>query len=658
MINVVQVQGLSPDKLAEIAAHLVTSFGNAVTARQTQIDAKYQRWLDNYNAKPAQEVRSTPFANASNFMPQLIRMHTDILTARMIGILYGTRPFWRPTSFLSNVDADSLNALGAWMQYVTFNKMNMYPTVDTLVNESFKIGTVVLKTWWDERTKFCVTGSDDQGKPIETKVDEKDCRIDTVPFEDFYPYPITAKRLEFCTMKFHRLRMTKDEVEYRKAVNLWNKDACDLLLTSRNNVGGSSAQQNEAIRTGINLTPDVGRPYDAIECHFDYQLTPGKSYPLVAVFNPKFTSADSILRLYYKPGSNPFADPFTDFRAMPKSNSFYGDCIPQILEDSQEEQAQIHNARRDSNKIANVPGWKKKRYSDVSNPSTEWFPGKVFEVDNMDDIAVLEFGGNYNSMVEEENFLLSLAERYTGVSPAMQGGGAGVNGKRGSYASQGTMALISEGNRRIDVYLRRMRMPFNDIGNKTYTSYRDFGDPNDWSKYGANGQKLVQLFSTDGQLTGGNTFFELSASDAGANRETDRSALLLMGNTMSAYYHELASTAQTVAQAPDGSPFKELMLQILDGARDLANRILFAFDIGDREKLLPDMRKLLNPGQTDPSGSQQGAGASLQPGLPQPETTPNVGGVQDLSQQLTALTSGLRQGPPQQGPNPGARPIQ
>jgi hypothetical protein len=646
-ITIVEVQGGHLQQKAKVVQYLVKAFQDAVAARSGQIDSKYKKWLDNYNAIPGQKIRSTPFPNASNFIPQLIRMHVDILTARTLGILYGTRPFWRPTTFLSNVPQEQLNSLAAWMQYISFNRMQMYPTVDASILETFKTGTVVDKIWWNVDKLFTVRGGEN-GKITTSSVDETCAKMETVAFEDFFPYPITSKRIEFCEIKFQRLRLTENEVKYRQATKIWDEKACDLLLNGKGSVGGSNTNQQQLNETGISLTPDVGRPYDAVEAHFDYQLEPGKKFPLICVFNPKFNDEKSILRWYYKPGTDLFQQSFIDYRLIPRNDSFYGDCIPQILEDSQEEQAQIHNGRRDANMIANVPAWKKKRYADVANPSTEWYPGKMFEVDNMDDLQPLVVGANYNSMVEEENFVLQLSERYTGVSQALQGMGAGVNGKRGSYASQGTLAMIAEGNRRIDIYIKRLRMPFNSVGNNIYTSYRDFGDPNDWQQWGEHAANLTQLFSKDSVLVGGKTFFELSASDAGANRETDRSGLLLMANTMSSYYHELVQAAQTIAQAPPDSPFSQIMLQVMDGARDLANRLLFVFDIGDRDKLLPDLRKVLGgpqAGQGQP-GAQPGAAA--QSGLPEPEGDVSVGQLRDLSGQLGALTSSMRQGAPTQ----------
>jgi hypothetical protein len=329
---------------------------------------------------------------------------------------------------------------------------------------------------------------------------------------------------------------------------------------------------------------------------------------------------------------------FTDFRFMPRENLYWGYSIPEILEQSQEEQAQIHNGRRDANLICNVPGWKKKRLADVGNPGTEWYPGKVFELDQMDDLDVLAYPTNYNSLIEEENALLQLAERYTGISPAMQGFGSGQTGRRGTYSSMGTMALLSEGNKRLDIFTRRVRRPFHCIGSQIFTNYRDFkSDAPEWEQYGQTGELLKQLFNLTEPDGFRGFFFDIGASEASANKEVDRQNLLLMANTMAAYYKEIMGLIPMVVQAPPGSPFQELGLQILDGARDLANRILFSFDVFDRTKMLPDVRAVLGGGRP---GQPQQTGPPNQMGMPPAESAVSGANLQNMAQSIGQITGG------------------
>jgi hypothetical protein len=372
-------------------------------------------------------------------------------------------------------------------------------------------------------------------------------------------------------------------------------------------------------------------------------MSPGQIFSLIAVFNPQVETEQGMLRLMYSYFSDPSLDMYIDFRIIPRSNLFYGYSIPELLEGSQEEQAQIHNSRRDASTVINSPTFKKKRYS-LNNftPASDYYPGKVWEVDNMDDVAPMQLGVTYNAMMEEENMVLSLAERYTGISAPMQGMGTGAAGKRGTYASQGTLALLAEGNRRLDIYIKRLRSPFHRLGKIIYISYRDFSDRDELKLWGEDGQHIQEAFDAGGNDPRfRNLFFDFSASEASANKEVDRSSLTIMANTMAAYYGQVLQLVQLAAGMPDGAPAKAIVMAVLEGAHDLAERLLTAFDISDRKKLLPDVRSML-AGGTPPaaSGPSQPAG---------PGGAPNdvsLSGLQALLPGLTQATGSVGAGTP------------
>jgi hypothetical protein len=637
MIRLIEVQGLPPDKKKELAGYLTTKFRQAVESRTNQIDGKYRRWVDNYMGKPLEKIRTTPFYKASNFVPQLIRMHTDILTARELGLIFGTKPFWRPRTQIEGVHQDWLNHCAQWLEAVCYYDIKFYRPLDMTMFLTNKTGVCVLKAPWVEDRKFLMQGGAGTSS-TEKPFDYEGVKLYPIPFDDFFPYPVTASSLEHVLIKFQRLRLAKEEVEYKSSSSQWNKEACKKLLEGNSgNRSEGSARESSASEAGIALTPDVSRPFTAVEAWFDYELQSGKRFPLVAVFNPLIADETSFLKLYHHPYSSPELDPFIDFRTMPREDLFQGYAIPEILEQSQEEQAQIHNARRDGNSISLVPGWKKKRLAEVGNPSTEWYPGKVFEVDAMDDLEMITGGSSYNDLLGEEASLMQLAERYTGISPAMQGFGAGsMQGKRGIYANSATLALLAEGNKRLDIYLKRLRDPFNKLGRLIFTSYRDFRTTgSEYAQWGEHGQILQKLFAIKEQPDYRGVFFDIAASDASANRETDRTALLLMANTMSAYYSQLMQSAQMVVSMPENTPVRELLLQVLDGAHDLASRLLFVFDVGDRNHLLPDLRKVLG-GQSPPDIAK----TAEQAGMPPTEEPVSEGNLRDLSRGIAAIAGG------------------
>jgi hypothetical protein len=183
-----------------------------------------------------------------------------------------------------------------------------------------------------------------------------------------------------------------------------------------------------------------------------------------------------------------------------------------------------------------------------------------------------------------------------------------------------------------------MRRPFHLIGSQIFTSYRNFkSQAPEWEQYGRVGQLVQQAFQLEEPDGFQGFYFDIGASEASANKEVDRQNLLLMANTMAAYYKEIMSLVPMVVQAPPGSPFAELGLQVLDGARDLANRILFAFDVYDRTKLIPDVRALLS-GQSPPANA-----AAQQVGLPPNEGNVSRPDLQNLSRTIGQVAGGAGQ---------------
>jgi len=629
---------ISNDRKSELIGFLTKSLGYCVQARSAQVESKVTRWMDNYSGKPLETIRTTPFYRASNFVPQLIRMHTDILSARIFGLILATKPTWRVNTLVEGMTHEELEAMSLCLDSIGKHQIRLPEILDSAVYRAFKFGQCMLKGPWIEDKRWRVQGMGDDGKSLkQTEVTKSFLDLRPLAFDDVWVNPITVQYLRDARQIFHRLRLTKEQVQWRADNKLWDLDACTKVLNTPEQSSGTP-RESQANEAGISLTPDVAQPYTAIEATFDYELEAGKTYELVVVFNPKVSGADGYLRGYYNPYER-LRNNYAEIKFLPREDFIYGYCIPEILEQSQEEQAQIHNARRDSNTIGNIPTFKKKRYADQPNPSAEWYPGKVFELEAMDDMDVLNLNVSYNSMIDEEKFLLFLAEQYSGVQAPMQGYGAGVlQGKRGIYNSGGTLAMLAEGNRRLDIFLHRARYPFHDLGQLIYQSYKQFRpDGAEYKQWGSNGAAFKKSFSITEPTDYPGFFFNISAADASANKEVDRTALLLMANTMAGYYRQIVEAAATVTQLPPEHPLREVLITVLDGAKDLASRLLFSFDIGDRSRLLPDVRTIL--GGSPRAGAEQ----AQRVGVPGSDEPVSIDRLRQLQENLTSVTRGARE---------------
>jgi|SRR5262245_54176499 len=631
-----------PDKLKEISGFLLDKFRFAHQARLSQVEGDYKRWMDNYSAKPAEQVRTTPWYRASNFIPQLIRMHVDILTARMVGIIFGTKPFWKPSSVLDAVPESVIQVLQSWLEFETSGqRMNFYPPIRSGIYRGFKTGTNIFKTVWCDAATHGYAVAEPVGVSGYSPrfISREGVKLQCVPFEDFYPYPITVEDIDDVQIKFQRLRFTKQDLEWRSAQGLWDPTNTARLLQTEGDYIAQPAREAQAQEAGIELTKDVVMPFSVLEAWFSYIMPDGKRYKLVAVHNPQIDNpAEGLLRFYFN-FDRRGEEPFVVQRPMPREDFFYGYSVPQILEQFQEEQAQIHNHRRDANTIANNPGWIMKRGASVPNPASEWYPGRVFPVENMDDVAPLQFQGGYNAMIDEEQFLLQLADRTTGMGAPMQAMGSGIlEGKRGVYSAQGTMAMLQAGSDRPDLFLKEYRETYHRIARHVYRYNRDLRtSPLPYQLWGQYGQILQIIMSYPEPDDYDPVYFSIGASDGSANREVDRTNLLLMSNTLAGYYNQLWQGVASLQQIPPNSPLYQTLLMVLNSGKDLIDRVLFAFDIGDRKKLIPDIQSVLGGG-----GGQAVPGPmeTQQTGMPSPEGALPVTGLQALSSSIAQLSGG------------------
>jgi hypothetical protein len=639
----------SEARKSELIGYLCDKYKEATDARSSQVDSDYQRWINNYEAVPKQQRRNFPFTNASNLVIPLGQIHCDILEARILGFIYAVHPFYSVKSWPPTGKYQWSSALSQWLDF----KMNYVwmwaPQIRSILGRSLRGGTCTTKLTLATKSYIQVTPGEGSAKLQEQEI-SRDCMyLDPIPFEDFAPYPFRANTLRDVQIKFQTLRLTKEEVERRKVRGIWDAIASEKLLTGYSETSEKTQTQQQTEQSAGVEPKKAQVPFVAVEAHLDYDLGGGKLHQLVITFDPKS-------KLLLKGIFNTIPrglDNFIDFRLFPRDDCYFGYSLMQRLEMFQEEVSSIHNDRRNSNIVSSIPGFKKKRYADTPSPSSEWYVGKVWELENMDDLELLQFNKNYSDLISEENQSMQLAERISGISPHMQGFGAGVmQGKRGIYNASGTLALMQEGNRRVDIYLKDLRTGFSQVGKLTYLLLRENGiNPSETNGY----PDLQQALAQAEKVSDENMFFELAASTASTNREADRTAYLMMSQLLERYYSSIIAAATQVVQlqAMKAPPaLIQLFLAILGGAHDVANHLLDAFDYQDKSKALPDARQLLLAGL---AGGQNAGSQPNAEGNPGPAIGMAGPDLEGLSQMLASVAAGGGSSP--SGPETERGPI-
>lgn len=589
------------DKWKELERYLLDHWERATAARQEQVDGDYDRWTKNYYGIPRDKTRTIPWYNASNFVVPLIRIFLDTFVARTLNVIFATRPI----AVAEGYPREEREALEAYINRKALYEWQCYKWVRALLTRGNKNGTLIIKTPWiaDETTLVSLGPSGEQVEtPSYRYLGPKPA---VVPFEDFYIYPITANDLDETVIRFHRIRLVEEQAKKRKQDGILQLDDETLeqsLKTPADVKRGEEQSEAHVVDTKL-------RELQVVECYLNYELSPGRYYELVCLLCP---DAQKLVDIYFYPYPN--NEPiYREYKPFPREDFFYGESMCELLAQLQEEVSVIHNDRRNNSYIANAPVFKRRNGSLLPNPSTVWYPGKVFDLESMEDLEVVTFGRNYDDMIQQESFDLQLGERLSGIGSQMQGYAGGMMGKRGIYNASGTIALMQEGNQRQDTNIRDARLVIGGVLDTAYRLQLAF-NPSDsvLDSFPLETKNLVIKAmgrSSQNQRGPQRNLFLVQASSAAQNQEVKRQNLIQMANVLGQYGQSTIQLSMQLANPSLNPALRMIMNDIVRMQKWLAGETLKAFDELDVEGVLPDVAAALN--QTSP-GSGGGTKETIQ----------------------------------------------
>ena len=108
------------------------------------------------------------------------------------------------------------------------------------------------------------------------------------------------------------------------------------------------------------------------------------------------------------------------------------------------------------------------------NESTRWYPGKIWLVNDINDLDVLDLPRSYMSTVQDEVLTISLLERRVGISDAAIGAKATLTNRA---AATTTMFLAEQGAQRDDLSVTLGRDAFQRYGELLLEAFQQNGLP-------------------------------------------------------------------------------------------------------------------------------------------------------------------------------------
>lgn len=584
------------------------------------------RWRKAYEAIPAEPTREFPFHNASNIVIPIIAIHSDTLLARVMSAVIKTAPPWVAKIYGEHLDAKEMDgrreAVEELLQYAALepSELDLFRVYHEWFGETIRYGTSVVKCpQHQEMESFAYFSGDGTGKvAYEDEILYKGPRPEKCRFTDM-GVPPAARTIETADFVYHRIRLQKHELMERSFYGIYDKDAVQLIAKFPDRTSPDVVQSSIEDDSGARSLGTYGyMEYHIYECHFKYKIN-GHYCRVIIWYHEK---SDTILRSYY------FYYPdqiFVAARLFYRDDAFYGYGFCERLAPFQEEISQMHNGRRDNVTVANTQIWRVDPNSQL-HKGYRIYPSAMLPA-AAGEIEALRGGEVSPITIEEERLSIELAEKLSGVSPPMQGYGAGTNTKRGVYTAMGTLSLMQEGNTRTDLNVTDIRYAHTKLGRIILNQYAYFGLGDRIAMFGKMGDRLREAMELVKQKA---IALPVFASTASVNREVEKQADVMLTQIMQRHYGMVTQMLMQAENAMLPPNVKKYIGEAVISGNLLMKSVLRHFGRDEVDRLVPDPdvtppQPQPGPGQPQPGQPQPGPG-----GPPQGAPSPIPAGAQGL----------------------------
>lgn len=570
-------------------------------------------WRRMYEAKPLENVRSFPWKNASNLVVPIIAIHADTLQARIMAAVHKTKPLF-VAKLLIDANDQLEDIREAYEQYMNFAGLepallDLYRVEEAWYGEAIKYGTSIVKCpHLVIKEDMVVPAGDGTGKfELVKDIRYEGPKPQKLAFEDFLINP-SASTIEDADIRIHRRRMQKWELMERRYSGFYDATKVAEIIDKPDRYGPDVVTRQRQDDANARVDSHTGyEEYDIYECWFKWRDERGRA-PRVAVWYHKHS--DTILRAFY---DNVEESIFVRARLLIRDDSFHGYGFCEILAQFQEETSTQHNQRRDNMTVANTMVWRVDENSKL-NQGYSIYPSAMLPA-AQGEIEPMQHGQISSITIDEERLTMELAERRSGVSPPMQGYGAGQNTKRGVYTAMGTLSLLQEGNRRTDLNISDMRDAHTRLGRVINQDYATFGvNEKTLMQFGKKAELIKVAFRL---IKEGKLGLPIYSSSASVNKELEKQNDLLLHNIVTQHYATIAQYVQQISTVQINQQTKDYIAKAINASDRLMKRILKSFDHDDGDALIPTPN-------LQPQGGQGGAGN--RPALPAPNTGASMAG--------------------------------
>lgn len=585
----------------------------------------WQRWQDLYWAEPAQKVKNFPFKKAANVVLPLAAIATETIYARMMNTLFSVEPFWsiRPRS------REWIPVAPVFEEYLQIEAenprtLNVYGFCSDALLELIKLGTAVGKSGYIRETKKSLRHVGDGDEETFYHETMNGATLDHVPLGNFC-MRFSETDPDDAPWVGEKHEVTWAQLKRMAADGRMFPDAIESIKSYWRETQGSEIMNDETLKPKVqelaHAEPLWNEHYTFHEiwCSFDIDGD-GQDEEIVLDYHRESRTFLSIRYNWYDDLHRPYK--IGQYHKV--EGIWPGIGICKQSEQFQEEATTIHRQRLDNATLANMGMVAIKKNSGYG-PDEPIFPGKMWFLDDVSDIAPVKLSEVYPSSYNNEESVVRYYEKRSGVNETILG-----MPQAGTPATATSdLTRLAEGNKRFDLVLKNVRRWMSALGIDVITNYQIFGNRQvHWIVQGEKAAFTERVFQMPNELVRLGAAVDLTVTDSITNREQEQRQWMSLFQILTNYYQQVFQLAQTMQ---DPQLLQGIAAKALQSSDEAVRRLLETFTILDtgRFTLTPEQPDANGPNPGTPGGQIAGSqGAGLPPGMASPQGTspgPTVG---------------------------------
>ena len=287
--------------------------------------------------------------------------------------------------------------------------------------------------------------------------------------------------------------------------------------------------------------------------------------------------------------------PIVQYYFEKRAGSIYNVGVPELLANLQKILNQVMRDILDNNKVQNTKMFLARKGGPIEE-GARVYPSRIFFVDNLEtDFKPIDLGtGRPVTSVADLGQLEKWGQLIAGVSDFSLG-----MEKRSRTPVGTTMALLEEGNKRIDKIIGQMRDSERELWWQVLILYLQNGDPFKLAKvaaYEAGDEEKFPLVwaQVSPELLRQKLVLRPEISSNSLNQSSLQQRALTLYGQLDAYYQRMVQLAQGIGAAQADPAMRELFMLMAKAGQRLIARVLDSYDERNQEELNPDLTKILS----------------------------------------------------------------